>query len=420
MFQLEIKRGYREHAMLWTALIADSGFGKSPALDYARKPIDRLQMDAWEQYKAEKEQYDIDLEEYHRQQRSHKKEDHSVPDKPVEPVMPCYSVSDCTTEALLPILSDNPYGVCLIRDELAAFFNGMDAYRNGSVDRQIFIELHGGRFVQAHRKTGTRYFAAKTPSLSIIGGIQSDVIRQTIRNEPEFLTTGFGARFLMVYPPAEPIRWNHNVADSTVLSSYEGLIETLLRYREHFTPDKPGIVSLTSEAKSLIFDFQNWHACGSLGITDGNVRYVENKAGMHCARLALVLHVVGCIESSIDPITPIAPETMRQAIALTEWFLNEAHRIYAMLADKTVKSTLTTEQQNVIAVLERVETALTKDEMKHRSRPLQKLDKEGRLDFVLSELVKMRKIQDKFRTGDGVKDGTIEYELFVTAERSVS
>jgi hypothetical protein len=41
---------------------------------------------------------------------------------------------------------------------------------------------------------------------------------------------------------------------------------------------------------------------------------------------------VECIESGVDPLSPVTPETMRQAIALTEWFLNEAHRIYAMLA----------------------------------------------------------------------------------------
>jgi hypothetical protein len=207
----------------------------------------------------------------------------------------------------------------------------MDSYRTGKVDRQVYIEIHGGRFVQAHRKTGIRYLAAKTPSLSIAGGIQSEVIRQTLRSEPEFLTTGFGARFLMVYPPAEPIRWNRNIVNSTVLSSYEGLIETLLRYRENFIPDEPGIIPMTSEATKLIFDFQNRHADESLSIADGNVRYMENKAGMHCARLALVLHVVKCVETDIDPLSPGTPETMRQAIALTEWFLNEAHRIYAML-----------------------------------------------------------------------------------------
>jgi hypothetical protein len=35
-----------------------------------------------------------------------------------------------------------------------------------------------------------------------------------------------------------------------------------------------------------------------------------------------------------DPLTPVPIETMQQAIALTEWFLNEAHRVYEMLHEK--------------------------------------------------------------------------------------
>ena len=407
MFRLKIKQGYQEHAMLWVALIADSGLGKSPALDYARKPIDRLQINAWETYKSAKEQYDTDFEEYQRQQRSRKKEDIIVPVKPIEPVMSCYSVSDATTEALLPILSDNPFGMCLIRDELAAFFNGMDAYRNGSVDRQIFIEIHGGRFVQAHRKTGTRYLAAKTPSLSIIGGIQSDVIRRTVKSEPEFMTTGFGARFLMVYPPAEPIRWNSNVADSTVLASYEGLIDTLLQYREGFTPDEPGIVSMTPGATSLIFGFQNRHATDSLDIADGNIRYVENKAGMHCARLALILHVVHCVENGIDPVSPVSQETMRQAIALTEWFLNEAHRIYAMFREdgEPAESELTDEQRTVMKVLAKHQPATERDIKRHCAVIREKWET-GKLEKVLIELLELDRVTRQSENGKGNRGTT--------------
>jgi len=50
-FVLRVKQGYRELAMLWIVLIADSGFAKSPALTFARKPLDRLQDKALQTYK---------------------------------------------------------------------------------------------------------------------------------------------------------------------------------------------------------------------------------------------------------------------------------------------------------------------------------------------------------------------------------
>ena len=119
-----------------------------------------------------------------------------------------------------------------------------------------------------------------------------------------------------------------------MLEPYALLIDMLLNLRDRFTPDEPGIVRLIPEAHKLIIEFQNQRAIDSLGIADKNIRCVENKAGMHCARLCLVLHVIKCVENDVDPLSPVTAETMEQAIILAEWFLNEAHRIYAMFAGK--------------------------------------------------------------------------------------
>jgi len=220
-----------------------------------------------------------------------------------------------------------------IRDELAAFFGSMDAYRKDSkMDRQIFIEIHGGRFVQVDRKSGTRYLAANTPSLSITGGIQSDILRRIIKKGPDFLTTGFGARFLVSFPPAVPIFWNDNEVDERAQLFYDKLVRRILSYREHITPDNPGIIALTPKAKKLIFDFQKRQIYESVEVSDGGIRTVLSKAGMHAARLCLNLHVVKCIEGKIDPTSPVTLETMQEAINLTEWFLNDTYRVYAMFA----------------------------------------------------------------------------------------
>jgi len=331
-FQIEVKRTYPELPMLWCAMIADSGFGKTPPLRFAQEPIHRLQSKAHKAYEEERKDYEKQMERYKRNQRKGAAAYDLI--RPTEPVMQRYYASDCTTEALVPVLDQNPYGLCLIRDEIAAFFNGLDAYRSGKcVDRQKYIEMHNGLSVSVDRKKDG-YAVADTPSLSIIGGIQTDIIRQTIKSEPDFLTTGFGARFLMAYPPAEPILWNSNEPDVDAVSSYAALIDRILSYRLKFRPDEPGIITLTPEAKELIFDFQNRHASESLNVSDGGVRTVMNKAGMHAARLCLNLHIIEHAEKDMDPLTPVSPETMQRALSLTEWFLNEAYRIYAMLRQK--------------------------------------------------------------------------------------
>lgn len=210
----------------------------------------------------------------------------------------------------------------------------IDAHSKNKSEGQFYIELHGGISIVVDRKTGQRHIAADTPSLSIIGGIQSDILRRTLVREPDFLSTGFAARFLMIYPPPIPVYWNHNEISDDVLLPYEQLIENLVGYRESISPSEPGIVRLTPEADNLIYDFQNRQADKTLDIADGNVRYVQNKAGMHAARLALVLHVVECTEKGFTLPSSVPEKTMQRAITLTEWFLNEAHRIYAMLSTR--------------------------------------------------------------------------------------
>jgi|GEM_PF-3227980 len=334
-FVIEIKKGYQEYAMLWVAVVADSGFGKSPALTFPRQPIDLLERDVRKKYKEDYAKYKAQSKGCSNQQASEQNEDNAEQEIIAEPTMQRFVVSNTTSAALVPILSDNPFGLCLIRDELAAFFGAIDGYNKAKFERQFYIEIHGGIPVMIDRKSGKRHIAADTPSLSIVGGIQSDILRQTIAREPDFLATGFGARFLMTYPPSIPIYWNHNEIADDVLSPYEELLDKLVACRESFTPDAPGIVRLTPGAGRLIFDFQNRQADKTLNILDGNVRYVFNKAGMHAARLALVLHVVECLEKGFDSRTKISPETMQHAITLTKWFLNEARLIYAMLAKES-------------------------------------------------------------------------------------
>jgi len=332
-FQIAIKGSHHEFAAIWVALVAESGLGKSPPLQFARAPLNMLQMEARKQAKEERERYAIALERYKKD-----KQKPTESEKPIKPIMQRYCISDSTTEKLVSILAENPYGVCLIRDELAAFFSGMDAYRKAKVDRQIYIEAHGGHPICVDRQKDELPLAADTPSVSIIGGVQSDVLRRLLISEPDFMATGFGARFLMVYPPAEPILWNNNEPVPLALTAYERLVDKIISYRQTYTPDEPGVVSLTPEAKALLFEFQNRKACKSLVVSDVNVRYALNKAGMHAARICLILHIAKCAEKDISPTAAVSEETMKQALTLTQWFLSESERVYAMLRSKGSES----------------------------------------------------------------------------------
>jgi len=116
---------------------------------------------------------------------------------------------------------------------------------------------------------------------------------------------------------------------------------------------------------------------------------------------------------------PVPTRTVESACKIAEWFIDEGKRIYAVFATGHNDNVLTSRQREVMKVLLRVGTALTKDEIKKHSRPCQRLDRDGLLDNILSELVKMKKIQDKSREHSGAGRGTVEYEICDDTERSV-
>ena len=235
----------------------------------------------------------------------------------------------------MSLLAENPYGITLVRDEFSGFFKQLDRYHQGGKgDIQTFLETHGGYSICVDRKTGERYLSADTPSLAKIGGVQTEVFRTIVKNDSELLTSGFIARFLMAFPPPEPILWNDNTVDAAVMSSYEGLINKILSYRGYLTPEQPGIITLAPEAWALIKGFQNQLAEKTLSTSNAGVISALNKAGMHCARLALNLHVIKfAANANIAPhFERVSKDTMQEAIALTEWFLNESFRVYAMFS----------------------------------------------------------------------------------------
>lgn len=71
-FAIELKRGFRQWAVLWVALVAPPGSAKTPASEAARMPLEALQNEAGERYQKEQEVYEMELAEYEAQKRAGK------------------------------------------------------------------------------------------------------------------------------------------------------------------------------------------------------------------------------------------------------------------------------------------------------------------------------------------------------------
>jgi hypothetical protein len=279
---LEVKPGYSERACLYTAIIGPPGSAKTPALKLAAAPIYAEQGRLVREYRAAKE--------------AHDEADDGERGKPPRPR--ATYVSDITTEKLAEVLEENPRGVVLIRDELAAWLAGMDQYRprGRGNDRQFYLAAWGGEPVQRHRvsqEDGQLWLYH--PFVSVVGCLPPALLSRLGGEEQS--SDGFMDRLLFCYPeptPAVGETWRAVAAEHV-----RAWAETLrqLRVLEGET-DKDGVgrprfVPLTASGRKVWQKFTDEQAA----IVNADafpevLRGPWSEMKGYCARLALLLHYV--------------------------------------------------------------------------------------------------------------------------------
>ena len=395
--KIQRKRGYTQPAHLFSCIVDRSGGAKTPVLKHF---VDYLQ------YKQEGNilQWECNIVDFEQNKKESK--DAKEPPPPERHI-----VSDITIESLGQKLKENPNGLLLYRGELDGFFGDMGKYSKGR-DVPHYIDFHDGISTTIDRVGNKGVIHIPRPAVAITGGIQIGILATRLSDNPDFLTSGLIARFLLALPPTEAIKDNDNEIPETVSEQWKALIDNLLSYRKYTIA--PHVFCLTDEAKAIYRIYQHRHADLAV-LTSGKESALEGKFATHSLRIALILHVVEQVtsEQKLDLCPLVTAETMASACEIAEWFIDEGLRIYSILLDgKTIVTELTPQQQVVMKVLIRVGKPLTKDEIKKHSRPCQDLDKEKLLDDILSELVKAKRIADNFREQDGAGRPAIEYKIF--------
>lgn len=313
--RIELKPGWEQPSTPWTAVVGGPGTGKSPALNYARAPFERLQSEALEVFRCALRHW----EEQMTAARSGKT-DGTAPERPREQT---YYVSDATFESLAPLLEVSP-GLALYRDELVGWVRSHDQYRSGG-DRQSWLSLWAATQLKINRRTAATIFVAH-PVVSVVGGIQPDLLPDLAaeRNRAD----GFLDRFLWAYPPAHYPAWTDDFVETRVVEDVTTLCRLL---RPQSAPD-PAVVVLTSDARAAFrewFDDNQALIREAIGLAAGAYAKLPNQL----ARLALILHTLKRPE---DPVCPVSAETMLDSIALVEWFRDQLGRVLPLLGAERV------------------------------------------------------------------------------------
>jgi hypothetical protein len=334
---IRLKRGWEEPAVVWAAVVGDSGTLKSPAWLKAMAHLFRLQKQLLKEHKATMAKYQEKLQQYKDRKRE-AKEGGTDPDEPPEkPVLQRIVCSDTTIEKLAEILEDNPRGILVARDELAGWLGSFTRYKGkqGGSDLPNWLEMFRAGTIIVDRKTGERRtLYVPRATVSVAGGIQPGVLVRALT--PEFLDAGLAARLLLAMPLKLPKRWSDAEVSAEAEQMYHDTLDRLLKLelgRDRHSGEKgPHVLHLSREAKAVWIAFYNEWALEQAA-AEGELAAALSKLEAYAARFALIHHVVTHVALESDDKRDIGPRSIEAGITLARWFARETRRIYAMLAE---------------------------------------------------------------------------------------
>jgi 5S rRNA maturation endonuclease (ribonuclease M5) len=328
---LQLKPGWPVPAVLWVAVVADSGSHKTPALSAVLDFLHTREAIALRNHEASLQDYRLRLDLW----RETKKEDRGErPSEPREPER--LLISDITTEGAAVRLAVMPLGLLLHSEELAAWLYSHDVYRKGGrgPDAQRWLLAHDAKPWIIDRK-GQPTISIPRAAVSVVGGVQLPVLKRALGDE--HFENGLAPRLLMVMPPRSVRVWREESVDQPVLDALNATFLSLIEMRPLQDLDdgelRPEILTPSTDAKAHWVAWFNRHGQRQAD-ADGREASLLAKAESAASRIALILHLARV--AAKDPSasrTEIDLKSMQAGTALADWFANESLRVYAAMAE---------------------------------------------------------------------------------------
>ena len=340
--QARIKRTWFEPAILWMATVARSGQRKSAPFEHSVRPLKLRETQSLRDHEDVLLEHDSDRARWERDMKEWKKGngDSPPPPEPAKPKPKRFLTSDPTIEAVALLLSNNPHGLLLARDELSGWICSHNAYKGGhGGDIQSWNEMYHGRSTIIDRKTGDKTIRIDHASVSVTGTIQPRILRRVL--VPEYFEAGLSARLLLAMPPARPKRWtDYELSEQTELV-YDHTIERLLQLQHNV--DSGGVklsigVPFTTEARKLFIEFYDQHGKVQDQTSDDDLAAALAKLEAVAARLALIIYLIRWADDdpTLDDPDFIGVADVTAAISITQWFVHETTRIYDLFHDDEI------------------------------------------------------------------------------------
>ena len=300
---VEIKKGWKEKAIFYMAIVGEPGTNKSSCLEFAIEPLRKIDRDNLKTYKKKLKQYEVTKND---------------PDKNIEqPVYGQIVLSDITVEGFLKQHLNTPRGLAIYADELMGFVKSFSRYRSGN-DEEIWTQLYTGVPIIVNRLHSDS-FSVSNPFVGIIGGVQPGLLRKFADGKTD---SGFIYRWLFAYPDKRTFsRFQDDEIDDHTMNQWETIIDTIRRIRYN---GKTTVIRLSPEAYDL---YKQWYNTGRETMEHASTSFIgiTTKMERYCARFALILEVLRYTCGQSD-LTSISAQSMKDAFKLTYYFIAGAQK----------------------------------------------------------------------------------------------
>jgi Protein of unknown function (DUF3987) len=358
---ISIKPGYTEPPVIFAAVVGEPGEGKSPAVKEVTKPLWRRQAERKVLWQHEREAYELKKKQYEQAEREWIKEG-SKGDKPVSPgpppVLTRFLTTDCTPEALAPLLEANQKGIIAHRDEVIGWVRSMDKYSGGDRgERQLWCSFWSAESACIDRvKDRDRGpILLQKPHVTMIGGLVPSKLA-TLRGDARAGDDrdGFMDRLLLSFPtPYAAAGETWNDIQKHVADQWDRTLGRLLSpqpSKEANGTTHARVIPLGRDARAEWLGFTQRHAV-ELNDPDfaPHLRGPWAKLRAYGARLALVLCLMRWAEG--DDLEPVEVDalSMKHAAALVAYFKTHLRKVHGCLElDRRVR-----DAQRVVAWLQR-------------------------------------------------------------------
>ncbi len=339
---------------LWGGIVGRPSTLKSPSLKEVIKPLKLLEEEAYVTFEKESQAHEIEMESYKVQKEAIKKrmgkaadlrntleiglakEELKMLKEPQPPIWKRYCTNDTTIEKMHELLSQNPRGLLLYRDELIGLLTTWDKIGH-EADRSFYLEAWNGDDSKTTDRIGRGTTHTKNLCISILGSTQPDKMlsyfQQTLSG---FCNDGLLQRFQLLIYPDEIKNWTlidkqpNITAQREVTSIMKAL--AIMKFSEYGAiqeGDETPYFCFTDQAQHFFYTWVTDLECEKLRAEEEPI-FIDHLAKYRklMPSLALIFHLINVASGKERGAIPL--DCVERAAAWCDYLEMHARRIYEM------------------------------------------------------------------------------------------